>query len=91
MRQDKTYEKYNQECKRQDAKWGIRDQHPLVWMNILMEEIGEVSKEINESGFDTKKLNLENYETELVQCGAVITQMIKNIKYYKNEQLSSID
>ena len=70
------------ECQRQDELWGIRNQHPLVWMTILQEEIGEVANEICEGDFDVSKMNLVNYKTELVQCAAVIQQMIKNIEGY---------
>ena len=71
------YKQVKEECDRQDFKWGVRSQHPLVWMSILTEEIGEVSQEINNSGFDSDRLG-DNYKTELVQCAAVIFQMIKD-------------
>jgi len=33
---------------RQDIKWGEQNHNPFVWMNILMEEVGEASKAILE-------------------------------------------
>lgn len=37
------------EIERQDNKWGMdRDNHPLVWLSILQEEVGELAKEIND-------------------------------------------
>jgi NTP pyrophosphatase (non-canonical NTP hydrolase) len=84
VKNDKIFEKFQKECDSQDKMWGIRDQDPLIWMAILTEEIGEVSKEINDSGWDVRGLDFEKYENELIQCGAVITQMIKNIKHYEH-------
>lgn len=81
------FDKIQAECDKQDAKWGVRNQHPLVWLSILSEEVGEVSKEINEAGFNTDNLMLHHYEKELVQCGAVICQMLKNIHHYHENQM----
>lgn len=79
------FDKIQKETDRQDQKWGIRNSHPLAWLAILTEEVGEVAQEVNDAGHEVEKLDLEKYETELVQCAAVIVQMIKNIKHYKNE------
>lgn len=76
-------EKIQEECDRQDQKWGVRNQHPLAWLAILMEEVGEVTQEVNDAHHEISRMNLENYRTELVQCGAVIQQMIKNIQHYE--------
>lgn len=78
-------EKIQEECDRQDQKWGVRNQHPLAWLAILMEEVGEVTQEVNNANHEISRMNLENYRTELVQCGAVIQQMIKNIQHYEDE------
>lgn len=77
--------KIQEECDRQDQKWGVRNQHPLAWLAILMEEVGEVTQEVNDAHHEISRMNLENYRTELVQCGAVIQQMIKNIQHYEDE------
>ena len=82
------FDKIQAECDRQNKKWGVRNQHPLVWLSILNEEIGEVGKEINEPGFSVDNLMLRAYENELVQCGAVICQMLKNVQHYKESQMS---
>ena len=74
------------ECDRQDQKWGVRNQHPLAWLAILMEEVGEVTQEVNDANHEISRMTLENYRTELVQCGAVIQQMIKNIQHYENDK-----
>ena len=83
MNIEQIFNSFNDECNRQDEKWGVRNQHPAVWLSILTEEIGEVAKEINDGGFDTAKIDLEKYRAELIQCGAVITQMLKNTKDYE--------
>lgn len=66
------------EIKRQDDKFGKeRNQHPLVWQSILMEEVGEVAKEINDANFDEKQLGT-NYRNELIQIVAVGLQAVYN-------------
>lgn len=72
------------ECKRQDDKWGSnRTLHPLQWMAILTEEVGEVAKNINDGHQDPTQMDLINYKEELVQCAAVAIQALKNINKYK--------
>ena len=85
----KSLKKIQAECDRQDRKFGVRSQHPLVWMSILSEEVGEVFKEINDADFDENKIKHEQYVTELVQCAAVICQAIKNanLTHYAKEIL----
>jgi NTP pyrophosphatase (non-canonical NTP hydrolase) len=71
------------ERKRQDDKWGEQNHIPAIWMNILMEEVGEASKEMLESDFEYAKdwteygELLENYRTELVQVAAVAVAAIE--------------
>ena len=36
----------NDERDRQDVKWGEQNHTPLVWLAILMEEVGELAQEI---------------------------------------------
>lgn len=69
------------EIARQDKKWGSqRDLAPEMWMTILMEEVGEVAKEVLEQ--DDEKL-----ETELIQCAAVIVNWLRSKRL--NAALSS--
>lgn len=65
------------ELQRQDDKWGgaNRENHPVIWLSILTEEVGEVATEVNESGFNVANLS-HNYRTELVQVAAVALQAI---------------
>lgn len=50
------------ERKRQDRKWGIQDHSDLYWLGILMEEVGEVAKDLVE---------LKDPQVEVVQVAAV--------------------
>jgi NTP pyrophosphatase (non-canonical NTP hydrolase) len=54
----------DQERKRQDEKWGEQNHDDLSWLGILMEEVGEVARNIIQ-----KKPDLTH--EELVQLAAV--------------------
>lgn len=69
---------------RQDKKWGLQEHHPCVWLTILSEEIGEVAKEICDSGFRTDNLS-DNYRNELIQSAAVLVAMIQNFDNEKEK------
>lgn len=62
-----------EERARQDAKWGEQNHDPVVWVAILMEEIGEMSKVILETS--TFKNPATFVENELIQCAAVLKAM----------------
>jgi NTP pyrophosphatase (non-canonical NTP hydrolase) len=71
---DKFMFEVSRELDRQDQKWGSnRDKHPLEWQSILMEEVGEVANEINESNFDA--IVGDNYIKEIVQVAACAFRM----------------
>lgn len=53
------------ERQRQIEKWGPKGHIEVVWMSILMEEIGEVAKAINE-------LRFHEVDEELIQVAAVV-------------------
>lgn len=62
------------ELEAQDRKWGAnRDKNPLEWQSILMEEVGEVANEINESNFDD--IVGDNYLKEVIQVAACAFRM----------------
>ena len=62
------------ELGKQDNKWGEqRNYHPLEWQSILIEEVGEVGKAINDGDWAT--ILPENYEEELIQVAAVVFRM----------------
>lgn len=43
---EKILEEVRAEMKRSTDKFGVQDHHPIEWLAILMEEVGEASKEI---------------------------------------------
>lgn len=62
------------ELKKQDQKWGEnREKHPLEWQSILIEEVGEVGKEMNDNSFSNTLP--PTYEEELVQVVACAFRM----------------
>lgn len=69
------------ERKRQDEKWGAnRTHHPLEWLAILGEEVGEANQaalEAHFSGYD-RSGNWDDYRKELVQVAAVAVAMIES-------------
>ncbi len=52
------------ERQRQDVLWGITDHDPERWLLFLVEELGEVSRAIQDGTF-------EDYCTELTQLAAL--------------------
>lgn len=64
------------ELTEQIKKWGIQNHDPQMWMNILMEEVGEASQAMMEHHF--RKENPERYREELVQVAAVAIAAIEN-------------
>ena len=58
------YDEIKAERKRQNEKWGEQNHHPLYWLNILMEEVGETSQA-------ALQLRHEDYRREMLQCAAV--------------------
>jgi NTP pyrophosphatase (non-canonical NTP hydrolase) len=65
------------ERKRQFYKWGDQRHDIMTWTAILMEEVGEFAqaavKAKNEGG------DVNNISKELVQCGAVVVQILEQI------------
>lgn len=62
------------ELKSQDQKWGSqRRKHPLEWQSILVEEVGEIAKEMCDNNFQATLPT--NYEQELIQAAAVLFRM----------------
>lgn len=60
-------EKVLEECRRQDHKWGSHRRHPHgYWYLILLEEVGELAKEILKDSNEHKEL-----EKELIHVAAV--------------------
>lgn len=76
------FQEIQAERQRQDEKWGEQNHKPVVWLSILMEEVGEAAKEAVEArqyfheNYDDK---LRNYRTELIQVAAVCVAMIESL------------
>ena len=67
------FKQIQEERDRQDQLWGQQDHHPMVYQNILMEEVGEVSNAILEmEGRDS-----EHIREELIQVAAVAIGFIE--------------
>lgn len=73
---EKVFSDVANEISRQRQKWGIQDHHPQMWMNILMEEVGEASQAMMEAHF--RGGNKGDYQKELVQVAAVAISAIEN-------------
>jgi NTP pyrophosphatase (non-canonical NTP hydrolase) len=69
------------ERERQDRKWGEQNHDPLVWLSILGEEFGEVSKAVLEA-------NAPAYREELIQVAAVAMAMVQ--AFDRNEQRMTV-
>ena len=68
----------DEEMDRQTQKWGAYDKEsPLEWCPILVEEVGEVAKEIHDMWFLGAE-NTDEYIAELVQVAAVAIRMIED-------------
>lgn len=64
-----------QEREKQDSKWGEQNHAPCLWNGILLEEVGEVSKEVNDHTFEGKGIN--EMREELIQVAAVAVAWIE--------------
>ena len=73
---NKALEDVIQERARQDTKWGEQNHAPEVWLTILMEEVGEASKEMLKTNFSYHR-ELKSLRSELVQVAAVAVAMIE--------------
>jgi NTP pyrophosphatase (non-canonical NTP hydrolase) len=74
------FDEIAEERKRQDDKWGTQSHEPIEWLPILMEEVGEVAREVCENHFPVYgKSDMSNYRKELIQVAAVVVHMIENL------------
>jgi len=65
----------SEERKRQDGMWGEQDHEPLLWLPILVEEVGEVATAILCGTFKPDKQKPKDLETELIHVAAVAKAM----------------
>ena len=73
---DRIYKDIKDELNKQITKWGIQHHAPEMWMNILMEEVGESSKAWMEHYFRNK--DKRKYREELIQVAAVAIAAIEH-------------
>lgn len=64
----------NAERDRQEAKWGQQNHGDHKWSDILVEEVGEVSKSLNEGDPE------EHLVEELIQVAAVCVSWVEAIR-----------
>ena len=74
-----TLQQIHQERNEQTRKWGVQDHSPEMWLAILVEEVGEVAKEIAES--HVKLFNTKRYRQELIQVAAVAAAAVESLDY----------
>lgn len=68
---------YERRC--QDEKWGEQNHNPYKWLAILLEEVGEASKDLLEK-------ELLKYRDEMVQVAAVALAAIESYDRQAQEQ-----
>ncbi len=74
---EKVLEEIAKERSRQDHKWGEQNHDPFVWIGILIEEVGEVSRAAVEARFNYDTAHVEQYRKELTHVAAVAAAMIE--------------
>lgn len=81
------------EANRQVQKFGKQDHTPDRWLTILVEEVGEVSKEMCNMHDSPCELVYDNYETELIQVAAVAMSMLENFQNQRSggKSFSSVE
>lgn len=75
---NRVIEKIIAERQRQDAKWGIQNHDPVVWLAILTEELGEAARAILER-------DMTSCENEVVQIAAVAVAMVESLHRQYNQ------
>jgi len=72
-KQKTVYQMIEAERAYQDAKWGQQDHTPVAWIPILLEEVGEVARAVNEN-------DVAEYIDELIQVAAVAVAMVESYR-----------
>lgn len=72
----------NEERERQDEEWGEQNHSPVIWMPILMEEVGEAAQEAVKSHFADEGVygkHVDLYRQEMIQVAALAIAMIESL------------
>lgn len=77
---DNVYDDVKKERDNQDSKWGQTNHHPLEWLCILGEGVGEANKAACEAHFSGYQRTgyWEHYREELIQVAAVAVAMVQS-------------
>lgn len=80
------------ERQRQDEKWGEQNHHPMEWLTILGEEVGEANKAALEAHFKGygAQGDWSNYRAELIQVAAVAVAMVECLDRGKEMGVPSV-
>lgn len=70
-----------QERIRQIKKWGQQNHHPLEWLAILGEEVGEANKAAVEAHFPSNRTpeDWAQYRKELIEVAAVAVAAVESL------------
>jgi NTP pyrophosphatase (non-canonical NTP hydrolase) len=79
MSRDKIFELINIERDKQDAKWGTLPRYlsDVVWLTVLMEEVGECAQAI-------LKCNWVNLKVEIIQVATVAIAWLEDSENHEN-------
>jgi NTP pyrophosphatase (non-canonical NTP hydrolase) len=69
------------QSKQNHGKWGDQDRYSL--MVVLMEEVGEVARAILDDEHDPTKDCFDDIESEIIDTGAVLLQLIHEVNREK--------
>jgi NTP pyrophosphatase (non-canonical NTP hydrolase) len=89
-KRNKLFQEINIERNIQNNKFGEQNHHPMEWLSILGEEVGEVNKAVLETYFEYKGSDplYKEYREELIQVAAVAISMIECFDRNYDELLS---
>lgn len=65
------------ERKKQDQKWGEQNHDPIIYLAILVEEVGELAQAAIQNKFGGKNGSLEHLRIEAVHTAAVAYAIVE--------------
>lgn len=79
MSRDEIFDLINKERDKQDAKWGAlpRNLSDMVWLTVLVEEVGECAEAILKRDWDNLKL-------EIIQVATVAIAWLEDNENHNN-------
>lgn len=77
MSQADIYAEIQDEVNRAKTLHENKDYTPVDWLAVLIEEIGEIGREVNDMKESGEPLN-PNYRTELIQVAAVAVRAVQD-------------